>query len=637
MEARRTIKKVKNEKKCSLLKNIKLYNALLMKENKKIKDITIKQAIKNNMFAIKLLWSISRKRVINVALISFFGYMIWTFYSTFFMRYVAGAIQNGTPFLTIFTYIGIVCFVTLFITIYTSYVKNVIIPLDDVKVYSKLYREIYSKADNVELSCYEDNTFYDKYTMAVDGASEKITITAQLLFEIFAALSAAVVTYTAMFQIDKKLILFVLSPFIGNFIFGTLQNKLHFRRYKESTPFIRRTEYVNRVMYLSDYSKEMRLSNIYNVMHNTYNNAVDDAVKTIKKYKNKIVFYGFWQYILSYSIIFEGIILYGAYIALVEKTIVLSQFAILVSMMGLASFALINSARNLMECGKNGMFLHNLRSFMNHKETIAENQDGIIPNTVINSIEFKNVSFGYKIGVPIIKNLSFKMEEKSSIALVGHNGAGKSTIIKLLFRLYDPTEGEVLVNGINIKEYNLKAYRSLFAAAFQDYKIFAGTVKENVMMGRSGSNEKIINSLTRARVMDKTNSLPNGIDTILTKEFDEEGQVLSGGEFQKIVVARAFANPAPIKVFDEPSSALDPIAEYELFESILEESKNNFMIFISHRLSSVKNAKEVFMLENGEIIERGTHIELMALDGQYALMFKMQAKNYQPDENGATA
>jgi len=610
-----------------------------MKSDKKPKDndITLKRVIANNVFAIKLLWSISRKRVIHVALISFLGYVVWTFYSTFFMRYVAGAIQNGTQFLTIFTYIVIVCLITLLINIYTSYVKNVAIPLDDIKVYSKLYGEIYNKAENVELACYEDSSFYDKYTMAVDGASEKITITAQLLFEILAALCAAIVTYTAMFQIDKKLILFVLSPFIGNFIFGTLQSKLHFRRYKESTPFVRRTEYVNRVMYLADYSKEMRLSNIYKVLYKTYNNAVDDTVKVIKKYRSKIVFYGFWQYILSYSIIFEGIILYGAYIALVEKTIVLSQFAILVSMMGLASFAFINSARNILECGKNGMFLHNLHSFMNHKETIAEDQGGIIPDNNIKSIEFKDVSFEYKSGVPIIKNLSFKMEEKSSIALVGHNGAGKSTIIKLLLRLYDPTEGEILVNGINNKKYKLKAYRSLFAAAFQDYKIFAGTVKENIMMGRNfnGSeelaDEKVINSLSRARVMDKINSLPLGINTILTKEFDEEGQVLSGGEFQKIVIARAFANPAPVKVFDEPSSALDPIAEYELFESILEESRNNFMIFISHRLSSVKNAKEVFMLENGEIIERGTHEELMALNGQYAQMYKMQAKNYQPE------
>jgi len=602
---------------------------------KKEKDITLRQAVVNNIYAIKLLWSVSKSRVIHMAVIALCGYMTWMFYSTFFMRYIAGAIQDNTPFMTIFTYVAVVCCATLVIVIYETYVKNAVIPLNDVKVYSKLYGEIYRKAENAELSCYEDSSFYDKYTMAVDGASDKITQTTRLLFEVIAALSAAMITYAAMFQIDKKLILFVFAPFIGNFIFGTIQNKLNLRMYKEITPFTRRTEYVNRVMYLADYAKEIRLSRIYNVMENTYNEAVDNTVSTYKKYKWKNLGYGFGQFYFSYPIIFEGILLYGAYCALVEKTLVLSQFAVLASMMGIASWALINSANNLMECGKNGMFLHNLRSFMEHKESIPEDQDGILPCGQITSIEFKNVCFEYKNGVPVIRNLSFKMTDKSSIALVGHNGAGKSTIMKLLFRLYDPTEGEILVNGVNVKEYNLKAFRKLFAAAFQDYKIFAGTVRENVLMGREYDNpdKVIIDSLERARVIEKIMSLPGGIDAVLTKEFDEDGQVLSGGEFQKIVVARAFANPAPIKVFDEPSSALDPIAEYELFESILEESKDNFMIFISHRLSSVKNANEVFMLENGEIIERGSHAQLMANNGKYADMYMKQAKNYQPDDN----
>jgi ATP-binding cassette subfamily B protein len=551
------------------------------------------------------------------------------------MRYIVEAIQNKTPFPVILTYIAIVCGITLLISLYDQYVKNVILQLDDIKVYSKIYDKIYRKAENVELSCYEDASFYDKYTMAVDGASEKITQTTRLLFEVFAALCAATVTYISMFKIDKYIILFVISPFIGNYVFGALLNRFNLRMYKENTPFIRRTEYVNRVMYLSDYAKEMRLSQIFNVLENTYKTAVKNSVNIFKKYRWKNLTSGFGQFYFSYPIIFEGILLYGSYCTVVLKTVLLSEFVVLVSMMGLASWALINSANNLMECGRNGMFLHNLRSFMNHKEAIAENQDGIIPNSEISHIEFRNVSFEYKEGCPVIKNLSFAMNDKSSIALVGHNGAGKSTIIKLLFRLYDPTDGEILVNGINIKEYNLKAYRNLFAAAFQDYKIFAGTVKENVLMGRENeaSDEVVIRSLTQARVMDKINSLPAGIGAVLTKEFDEDGQILSGGEFQKITAARAFANPAPIKVFDEPSSALDPIAEYELFDSILEESKNNFTIFISHRLSSVKNADEVFMLENGEIIERGTHAELMAKDTKYADMFNKQAKNYQPDES----
>ena len=216
----------------------------------------------------------------------------------------------------------------------------------------------------------------------------------------------------------------------------------------------------------------------------------------------------------------------------------------------------------------------------------------------------------------------------------GHNGAGKTTILKLLFRLYDPDQGEILVNNRNIKEYNLEEYRNLFAAAFQDYKIFAYSVADNVRMERDldDPEKTVAEALKRAGVYEKVMSLPHGIHTVLTREFDDSGAVLSGGEYQKIVVARAFANPAPIKVFDEPSSALDPIAEYNLFQAILEESRERIMFFISHRLSSVKDADTVFMLEKGKLIEQGTHEELMEQGGKYAAMYKMQAKNYQPEE-----
>jgi ATP-binding cassette subfamily B protein len=341
--------------------------------------------------------------------------------------------------------------------------------------------------------------------------------------------------------------------------------------------------------------------------------------------------------VTTFGLPFEGIMFYGAYRAMVSHTISLAELAIMFNAMVTCSWILIGLFNNINEAQKNGLFLEYFRTFMEYKEKIPEDSDGIIPERRVESIEFRNVSFEYTKDEQVIKNLSFTLDQGKIIALVGHNGAGKTTIIKLLFRLYDPTEGEILVNGINIKEYNLKAYRNLFVAAFQDYKVMSMSVRDNVLMGVQTGNDKgkedkmVASVLKQAGIWDKVQSLPEGIDTVLTKEFDPDGAILSGGETQKIVVARAFAQKVPVKVFDEPSSALDPIAEYHLYKGIMKESKNkdhDLTLFITHRLSSVKDADIILMLEEGAVIEQGTHKELMDAKGKYSSMFTMQAQNY---------
>lgn len=594
------------------------------------KEITIRQSIRNNLFAFRLAWSLSRSRVLHTVFSTAIGYAIWIFYSAYYVRYVINAIQSHTPYGEILRSILIIGGSAMVLIIYQIYVENVVFPITDITIYDKLYRKLYHKSENVELACFEDSSFYNKYTMALDDACTKITSVTNQLSNIILGSLTGIASFIIMYQIDKGSVLFIISPLLGTFLFGSVTNRLTFQRYQASVPYKRKTDYVNRVMYLSDYSKEMRLSNIYRLLKAEYMQAVEGLSSMGRKFCGKILPFGFGQFYLSFAVIFEGVLLYGAYKTIVVGNIVLADFAVLASIMTTASWAWIYVMQSLVESNKNGMFIHNLRHFLDYKETIPEDYDGDLPANIIESIEFRNVSFSYKEGEPIIRNMSFKIQGNSSVALVGHNGAGKTTIIKLLFRLYDPTEGQILVNGKDIRSYNLRAYRNLFAAAFQDYKVFADTVKYNILMGRTVENpeEEVTTALKRVGLYDKIMSLPKGIDTELTKEFDEDGAVLSGGEYQKLVVARAFANHAPIKVFDEPSSALDPIAEYELFESILEESKDNTMIFISHRLSSVKNTDMVFMLEQGELIEQGTHRELMERNGKYASMYRMQAKNY---------
>lgn len=588
----------------------------------------------NNAYAVKTIWSISKRRVIHTAIDSVLGYTEWIFMSIFFLRYVIGAIENEAPFGTIMLFIGACFAVFLSLSVYQSYLNSVIRPFTDNKIYRVLYRRLYAKARNVELRCFENAEFYNRYTMALDGSAQKMTSSVEYFFSVVFGVFAAAAAFWSMFSVDPYSVLFVISPIIGNFVFGSLMSKIWGGRYEDNVKNNRIAEYVNRVMHLAEYAKEIRFSSIHDLMMKRYRDAIKGNQEVADKYAKKAVIYTWAQNVTTFALVFEGIMLYSAYRTIVSQTMGLAELAIMFTAMSTSSWILIGIFNNISEAMKNGQFLEYFRTFVEYKEKIPENQDGKAPDK-IRSVEFKNVCFEYKENEPVINNLSFKIEGDKVCALVGHNGAGKSTIIKLLFRLYDPTSGEILVNGINIKEYNLKAYRREFSAAFQDYKVMAMSVKDNVLMGESFANpdETAERALKCAGVWDKVQSLPKGIDTMMTKEFDSGGAVLSGGEQQKIVVARAFAQNASVKVFDEPSSALDPIAEYELYKGNMNESKGHITFFISHRLSSVKDADQVFMLENGTIIEQGTHRQLMNLKGKYCEMFTKQAQNYLADES----
>ncbi|MDR1669748.1 MAG: ABC transporter ATP-binding protein/permease [Oscillospiraceae bacterium] len=596
----------------------------------------------NNTYAVKTVWRLSRARVVHTMLNAMAGYAEWLFFSIFFIRYVIGAIEREAPFGQIMLFLGICCAVFGMLSLYNSYFNGALTPVTGNKIYRGLYKKLYAKARNVELRCFEDADFYNRYTMALDGAADKMTTAVRCFFEILFGVVAVAVAFSSMFAMDPYAMLFVVSPIIGNFLLGGIMNKIYNGRYTDSVKYERTGEYVNRVMHLADYAKEIRYSNIHNVMMKRYSDSVEGKRAVVDKYAKKAVVVNWLKNITTFTLVFEGIMIYAAYRTIVSKTMGLAELAVMFSAMVASSWILIGLFNNIVEALKNGQFLEYFRGFMEYVEKIPEDAPGLTPDKKARRIEFRNETFSYKEGEPVIKNLSFTIEGDQIVALVGHNGAGKTTILKLLFRLYDPDEGEILFNGVNIKEYNVKAYRRLFAAAFQDYKVMSMSVKDNVLMGVPAENGDAVveSALRRAGIWEKIQSLPLGIETVLTKEFDKDGAVLSGGETQKVIVARAFAQKASVNVYDEPSSALDPIAEYELYRSIMNESEGQLAFFISHRLSSVKGADVVFMLENGTLIESGTHRELMANGGAYCEMFTKQAQNYLAVEEyreGATA
>lgn len=275
-----------------------------------------------------------------------------------------------------------------------------------------------------------------------------------------------------------------------------------------------------------------------------------------------------------------------------------------------------------------------LQYYLDLMDTKPVKYRGTIPVEKCNDneyeIEFKNVSFKYPGSSAFaLRNFSIKIKVGERLAVVGMNGSGKTTFIKLLCRLYDPTEGEILLNGINIKKYNYDEYMNLFSVVFQDFSLFSFPVGQNVAASMVYNEEKASAFLDEAGVGDRIKKMEKGLDTPLYKDFDEDGVEISGGEAQKIAIARSLYKDAPFVVLDEPTATLDPIAEFEIYSKFIEIMKNKTAIYISHRLSSCHFCNDIAVFHEGRIIQRGNHEKLLEDEkGKYYELWFAQAKYY---------
>ncbi|MCL2378044.1 MAG: ABC transporter ATP-binding protein/permease [Defluviitaleaceae bacterium] len=285
-------------------------------------------------------------------------------------------------------------------------------------------------------------------------------------------------------------------------------------------------------------------------------------------------------------------------------------------------------------CGQlynNGAFMRPMRDFMTLPDVLVKGTRPVPPPPAKGyQFEFRNVSFRYPAAEDYaLSKLNLKINAGQRMAVVGLNGSGKTTMIKLLCRLYDPTEGEILLDGVNIKEYNYEEYVALFSVVFQDYLLFPLWLGENVAAGDNYDEKRVKTCLDEAGFLERLNTMEAGLQTVLFKTFDEDGTQISGGEAQKIALARALYKDAPMVVFDEPTAALDPIAEYEVYTTFDKTIGDKTAVFISHRLSSCRFCHDIAVFDSGRLVQRGSHESLLAdKHGLYHELWDAQAKHY---------
>lgn len=456
------------------------------------------------------------------------------------------------------------------------------------------------------------------------------------LLGLFGRLTAFVGYISIVLFLSPWILLFLIINVLISYALTMRVKKYEYSQKEKAADKDRRTFYVFDTMYDFAYGKDIRIYDLKNILIDKFKKFRGERIDISNDVQEKQLKVKIVDVIL---LVIREFVVYGYLI-----------YNVLFTGMSIGDFTMYFSTINgfgdwmkgilddLANIKAQNMYLDDMREFLEIKSEDKEKTRDI-PIDSSYEIEFKNVSFKYpKTDKYIYKNLSLKIKKGQRLAIVGINGAGKTTFVKLLCRLYEPTSGEILINGINIQSFSKEEYYKILSVVFQDIKTFAFTVAENVSLENleDVDREKVLHCIEKAGVGDKINSLQKGIDTSLLKILDGEGVELSGGENQKLALARALYKNGKIVILDEPTSALDAVVEYNIYKGFDELIGDKTAIYISHRLASTKFCDVIAFFENGEIVEYGTHEELLKKNGKYSDMFNIQAQYYK-EESGALA
>ena len=591
--------------------------------------------LKNTAYFLSLICKVCPKSFL-LSLMVFLEYGNWVFNSVIFMQYLFGSNTHNRSFKEVVIFIWFAAVLSITLNIIFSWRWKSAHPRMMNNLHYGLNSLLFKKAQTVDISCYENAKFYNTYTRAVVEAGRRADGFLWNFSGFFASLIASIYVITVMVKITPWALLFIAFPMVGNILFGKKLGNIDYNIDKECTPFNRRADYVNRVAYFRKYAAELRITNIFSVLKKVFIKSLDDTVNVRRKYAPKRFLFDMLRSVSQFVIGYEGMWLCAAILA-INGSIDLGELIVLLNSISAVSWMLRNFESSLTGLFTDALYIENIRTFIDYKPKIDESKRGKTPPKNIETLEIKNVSFKYEGQENYaLKNVSLTLHAGTRHAFVGINGSGKSTLIKLILRFYDAQEGQILLNGIDIKEFDIKKYRDLIGAAFQDFSMFSATVAENTVLEpvtNDNLRKKAVTALKDSGAWEKIETLKEKENAVLSREFYNDGVELSGGEKQKVAIARAFAKSSPIVILDEPSSALDPIAEHQMFETILNYCKkeNKLSVIVSHRMSSAAVCEKIFVFENGYLIEQGSHKQLLQNNGIYAKLFNTQAKNYQTE------
>lgn len=548
-------------------------------------------------------------------------------FNILFMKYVVDSISANADFRIVILYIlglGLIRVVCDFANIGYS---QLIEPVGRLKMHKGIYNLVYEKIETIDLEKFDDSEFYNDYIWALNEVDNRAKNTFNVFIQLMQCILNIITYSTLSIVYDKWIILFVVIPVIINTIVGVKKASVTYNLVNDLTPVNRKRDYSRRAFYLKQFAKEIKNSSIGTLLRRNFNDCVDESISITKSYRGKL--FGMTYCEVHTGWLFAKILsaAYMSYRVLISGAYTAGVFVVMYQSIGTFTNSLLTLFAVIPRLQENGLFAERLLKIINYESKIEQsNAEKEVPDS-FQKIEFKNLSFTYPNSKEAtLRNLNFAIKRGEKVAFAGINGAGKTTIVKLLMRLYDPTEGSILMDGVDIKNFNIKEYRQKFSTIFQDYQLFAVKLSENVFMRKTDEKDNAVAAeyLRQSRL----EGFEDKIENVVTKEFDKDGIVFSGGQSQKVAIARALAKDGSLMIMDEASASLDPISEAEIYEMVMQGFSDKTFIVISHRLSAIQGMDNIYFLENGEIVEHGRHEQLIKQQGKYAQMYNVQAEKY---------
>lgn len=602
----------------------------------------MKKIIRNNLYMLKLFFSTVPLYAGGYALFIIARSILFnTMGNVLFIQYIVKSVEFAIAHpqetqKTVTQLIVVTCIyyglVLLLNTVIEGIFNNSLTKTAEIKINHVFTKMIFEKSAAIDLGCYDNQKYYQDLV----AANNESNIRAWGTYRNFVNLTENLLVLLSLFYIISSLdfVVFVLAVVINvfSFLYQIKLNKMNGEIYNKTMPCKKEIDYVNRMFFLKQNAKDIRMTNIGSVLF-------DKLSSSSRKLGDIHAAYGAKKTLvcsgdnLMKKILGDFVTLfYLAYMVLVKCAYTFAVMTALWNAYGTIKGNMNHFVHSIKELHNNSIYIEKFIHFMELKNRVVS-EKGLKNNadTPI-TIEFVDVSFSYDGEHKILDGLNLKIKANEKVAIVGSNGAGKTTLVKLLLRLYDPDKGKIMVNGTDIRDYDVEFYRkNICSILVQNFQLFALTLYENVKMDMVDKNKdgaELDQALTMVGLSDVVESLPDGGESDYSREFNGDGVVFSGGQKQKLALARVLLSNKRMVILDEPSSALDPKAESEFNELVFNMLPQRTLVIISHRLSTTKMADRIILIQNGRVAEDGSHSELMKNNGIYAKMFEIQSGRY---------